>query len=98
MRIIANKIVTHHERSSIYLDEIMIERMINMDLANSIAKELINIPSLVSVDDNEMGKEYRMEIIVLNKETFNNIMLTLQENDIKKSVREKIRTILMNQI
>jgi len=100
MRIVANKILTNLELEKFGGDNP--KKMIKSYLLNAVESRLIEMDPLFyeeKRDDFDMnGTEYRVELFVLSKETFNNIILTLQETDVRKTTRERIRDILMNSI
>jgi hypothetical protein len=100
MRIIANKILTDLElaRTNTPIEQVV--GWVKTDLAGVVQLKLLEMPSLFYEERKEErhGTEYRIELFVLSKETFNNIILTLQETDVRKTTRERIRDILMSLI
>jgi hypothetical protein len=100
MRIIANKRITHRELFEAEQNNYPVKDWIRHDLANAVAGKIFEInPLFYEEDEKERAyKEFRMELIVISKETFNKIILTLQENDVRKTVREKIRELLINSL
>lgn len=100
MKIIANKLISHKELVETKQCGHPVKDWIKHDLTNAVANKLYESAPLFYVEELEDSAytEFRIELIVLSKATFNNVILTLQENDIKKTVREKIRDILMNSL
>ena len=100
MRIIANKILTNREVKESNTSKEMLVTFIKEDLIIAVAKKLIEMSPLFYEEKRPdlNGTEYRMELFVLSKEEFNNIILTLQETDVRKTTRERIRDILMSLI
>lgn len=99
MKMVASQIVPNHhlERAGCTTQERV--EFIRKELSDSVIETLLEMEPLFYVEQKEsIGQEHRMEMFFFSTQTFNNIMLTLQENDIKKTVREKIRDILINSI
>ena len=100
MRIIANKILTDLElaRTNTPIEQVV--GWVKTDLAGVVQLKLLEMSPLFYEEKRPdlNGTEYRIELFVLSKETFNNIILTLQETDVRKTTRERIRDILMSLI
>ena len=101
MKIAINRVVTDWEFEKMDVPKLFVINNTKEDMSRAVAKKIINLPGLFT--ENPLGTllngtEYRFECIVLNMESFQNILKLCRQYYIPGDEIEKVFNMLINEV